>query len=190
MVSGFSMKMAAFERRTALRRHFSFVPHGPVGSGTNLELQGTRTVVFSLRQGPGARLQPPPHARGRAQKPRSMVWDVLWGSEWLRCLRRPEGPRLTVPHARRPPRKSTSPPKKTAGHPPRPRDATAQQEGPAVPQYIAGLHLPSLAEHRRVTDEGGGGAPCTTQLRVGQPNSHNGMQGATCYPPGAADQKQ
>ena len=37
---------------------------------------------------------------------------------------------------------------------------------------------------------GGGGAPCTTQLRVGQPNSHNGMQGATCYPPGAADQKQ
>ena len=34
------------------------------------------------------------------------------------------------------------------------------------------------------------GAPCTTQLRVGQPNSHNGMQGATCYPPGAADQKQ
>ena len=27
------------------------------------------------------------------------------------------------------------------------------------------------------------GAPGTTQLRVGQPDSHNGMQGATCYPP-------
>ena len=27
------------------------------------------------------------------------------------------------------------------------------------------------------------GAPGTTQLRVGQPNSHNGRQGATCCPP-------
>ena len=27
------------------------------------------------------------------------------------------------------------------------------------------------------------GAPSTTQLRVGQPDSHNGMQGATCYAP-------
>ena len=29
------------------------------------------------------------------------------------------------------------------------------------------------------------GAPGTTQLQVGQPNSHNGRQEATCCPPGA-----
>ena len=30
------------------------------------------------------------------------------------------------------------------------------------------------------------GAPGTTQLQVGQPDSHNGRQGTTCCPPGAA----
>ena len=34
------------------------------------------------------------------------------------------------------------------------------------------------------------GAPGTTQLQVGQPNSHTGRRGATCCPPGAAHQQQ
>ena len=33
------------------------------------------------------------------------------------------------------------------------------------------------------------GAPGTTQLKVGQPDSHNGRQGATCCAPGAAHQQ-
>ena len=33
-------------------------------------------------------------------------------------------------------------------------------------------------------------APGTTQLQVGQPDSHKGMQGATCCPAGAAHQQQ
>ena len=34
------------------------------------------------------------------------------------------------------------------------------------------------------------GAPGTTQLKVGQPGSHNGRQGATCCPRGAAHQQR
>ena len=46
----------------------------------------------------------------------------------------------------------------------------------------------AVGEERR----GGAGQKVRAEgvLRVGQPNSHNGMQGVTCYPPGAADQKQ
>ena len=34
------------------------------------------------------------------------------------------------------------------------------------------------------------GAPGATQISVGPPDNHKGMQGVTCCPPGAAHQQQ